>query len=114
MPAPLDDRPVRRVFSPQALAALEAGIAEARGLPNEAFTSEAFFQAEQALLFARTWSFAGLASAMPAAGDLRPVEVAGRPIVLVRDRDGGVRAFHNVCPIAAPGSSPRPRTAGRW
>jgi choline monooxygenase len=98
MSAPLDEPALRRVFGSEVRAALAAPVDAARGLPNEAFTSQEFFRLEQRRLFARTWVFAGRAGDMSAAGDVCPVEVAGRPLVLVRDRDGEVRAFHNVCP----------------
>ena len=94
----LDAEGIRRVLTGDIIGKLDAPFAEARGLPNAAFTSEAFFELENRLLFARSWCFAGLASAMPNAGDLRPVDVAGRPVLLARGRDGQVRAFHNVCP----------------
>ena len=42
--------------------------------------------------------FAGLASEIADMGDARPVEVAGRPLILARAQDGEIRAFHNVCP----------------
>ena len=69
----------------------------AHGLPPEAYTSEAFFTLENERLFANAWVFAGFAHELAAAGDAVPVAVAGRPLLLVRGRDGEVRAFHNVC-----------------
>lgn len=95
----LDDASqVRRYLTEEVVARIGAPIGEARGLPNEAFTSDDYFALERRRLFARTWTFAGRASEMPEAGDIRPVDVAGRPVVLVRGRDGAIRAFHNVCP----------------
>ena len=70
----------------------------ARGLPNEAYGSEAVHRLEQRRLFARTWCFAGRASSVPAIGDVAPVEVAGLPLFMARGTDGEVRVFHNVCP----------------
>ena len=93
-----DAEGVRRFLTGDVVDRLGAPLAEARGLPNATFTSEEFFALERRLLFGRSWVFAGRAGAMPDAGDLRPVEVAGRSILLVRGRDGAIRAFHNVCP----------------
>ena len=92
------DHPVRSVLTRDVLANMDRDMEQARGLPNAAFTSEEFFALEQKYLFSRTWTFAGLQSDVPDVGDVRPVTVAGRPMVLVRGRDGLVRAFHNVCP----------------
>ena len=91
-PPPLDD------LLERAATALGRPVEEARGLPNEAYTSEAFLAAENWLLFPRCWVFAGLASDVPEAGDVMPVSVAGRALILVRGADGAVRVFHNVCP----------------
>jgi len=78
------------------IASTEAGVL-ARSLPPEAYTSEAFFARENERLFAGAWVFAGFAHALAEAGDAVPVTVAGRPILLLRDRGGEIRAFHNVC-----------------
>ena len=84
--------------SDQLLARMEGPIEQARGLPNEAFTSDAFFQLERQSLFRNTWVFAAPASEVPEPGDMKPVEVAGQPLILVRGNDCEVRVFHNVCP----------------
>ncbi|MEM7506727.1 MAG: aromatic ring-hydroxylating dioxygenase subunit alpha [Pseudomonadota bacterium] len=73
-------------------------IAEARGLPNEAFTSAAFLELENRTLFRRKWVFAGRQSEIPESCDIKMVDVAGQPLILVRGRDEAVRAFYNVCP----------------
>ncbi|MBN36542.1 MAG: hypothetical protein CMM46_17540 [Rhodospirillaceae bacterium] len=89
---------IRQVLAGDALAKFDLPIEEARGLPNDAFTSQAYFDLERKTLFARTWVFAGLASDMPDPGDVRPVDVAGRPIILTHGRAEEINAFHNVCP----------------
>ena len=71
---------------------------QARGLPNEAFTSDAFFALEQEALFPQTWVFAAPASDVPNPGDMKPIEVSGRSLILARGNDGKVRVFYNVCP----------------
>jgi choline monooxygenase len=82
----------------EVMAGFERAIDAARGLPNRAFTDRAFFEAERRTVFARSWIFARPASDVPEAGDVLPVEVAGRPLFLARGDDGAVRVFHNVCP----------------
>jgi len=71
--------------------------AVAHGLPPQAYASDAFFALENEKLFANAWVFAGFAHEMAATGDVVPVTVAGQPLMLLRGRDGGIRAFHNVC-----------------
>ena len=87
-----------RTLLDQATGTLDRPIEKARGLPNQAFTSAEFLHAENQLLFPRCWVFAGLASDVPEAGDVQPVTVAGRNLILVRGADGDVRVFYNVCP----------------
>jgi choline monooxygenase len=81
----------------EALARVDEPIETATGLPNAAYTSEAFLELENERLFARTWVLAGFAHDLPDPGDAVPVSVAGKPVLLVRQKDGAVRAFHNVC-----------------
>src|SRR5690606_169663 len=72
-------------------------IAEARGLPAVAYTSEAFACEEQERLFATTWMCAGYAHELPSPGDVLPRTVAGVPLFFSHGRDGRIRCFHNVC-----------------
>ncbi len=67
-------------------------------LDNRIHTEERIFAAEQAAIFRRCWKFLYLASELPNAGDFRVAELGGIPIVTVRDRDGTLRSFYNVCP----------------
>ena len=85
------------IVGAEALAAFEAPGPVARGLPSTAYTSEAFFALERERLFPGSWVFVGFAHELPRAGDVAPVTVAGKPVLLVRDARGQLRAFHNVC-----------------
>ena len=87
--------------SDDVLARLDGPTDKVRGLPNEAFTSDAFFELERKCLFPRSWMFAGRADEIPEPGDARPVEVAGHPLVLVRGKDKQIRVFRmSVCTAA--------------
>ncbi|MGB3314013.1 MAG: SRPBCC family protein [Albidovulum sp.] len=70
---------------------------QARAMPPEVYTSEAFLAKELELVFAREWFCVGRASAMAKPGDYVSAELAGQPIVVVRDASGGLRAMSNVC-----------------
>lgn len=80
-----------------ALAAVSAPLGAARGLPNPCYTDAECHRLEARALFARNWTCVGAGADIPEPGDALPVEAAGAPILLVRGRDGAVRAFHNVC-----------------
>ncbi len=72
-------------------------IEEATGLPNEAYTSNAYGELERRELFAKTWMAVGVASSIPKPGDAKPVNILGQPVMMLRDRSNAVRVFHNVC-----------------
>jgi len=72
-------------------------IASANGLPNEAYTSPGFAAVERDQVLAKTWTCIGVGAWVPRPGDLRPVQLLGLPLLMVRDRAGTLRVFHNVC-----------------
>lgn len=61
------------------------------------YTSEAVFAAEQAAIFDEEWVMVGRAGAIPAPGDYMAARVGTRPIAVVRQRDGSIKAFANFC-----------------
>lgn len=78
-------------------AAVQRPIGEARGLPNAAYTSEAQWAAEREKLFARTWTCVAFASDLPEGPWAEPVNLMGMPLLVLKDADGVIRVFHNVC-----------------
>ena len=66
-------------------------------LPVEAYTSRDWFDREQRELFGRTWAFAGMVEDVEAPGDYKCVDVGSAALVLLRDRQNSLRAFHNMC-----------------
>ncbi|HJP10273.1 MAG TPA: aromatic ring-hydroxylating dioxygenase subunit alpha [Arenicellales bacterium] len=68
-----------------------------RGLPNRYYDNRQDFVAERQKIFAPMWVCIGFASDAPAPGDVYPLEFMELPLLLVRDNDGGLRVFHNVC-----------------
>ena len=80
-----------------ALDALDGPVETASALPNVCYTSPAWQKLEFERLFARSWFVAGFVQDVPEPGDAMPVEAFGIPLLVLRDLDGGVRVFHNVC-----------------
>ncbi|MFY9237544.1 MAG: aromatic ring-hydroxylating dioxygenase subunit alpha [Roseovarius sp.] len=85
-------------FSPEVLENLRKPVQLARGLPNEAFVTPEFLELENKTLFRRHWVFAGRQSEIPNPGDIKMVDIAGQPLIMVRGKDAAVRVFYNVCP----------------
>jgi phenylpropionate dioxygenase-like ring-hydroxylating dioxygenase large terminal subunit len=64
---------------------------------RDVYLSDAVFALERERFFADTWSFLGHASQVPQPGDFVTEEIAGRPLVMVRQGDGSIRVLHNRC-----------------
>ncbi|HYV98295.1 MAG TPA: aromatic ring-hydroxylating dioxygenase subunit alpha [Gemmatimonadaceae bacterium] len=69
----------------------------ARTMPGEMYTSPDILAEERETIFARQWNCVGRSSAIPGAGDYFLREIAGESLIIVRGRDGVVRAFFNIC-----------------
>jgi len=82
-----------------------------RFFPAELYVDPAWAELERDRLWRRSWLYAGEVRSL-AATAMRAVDVAGSSVLLARDAEGVVRAFHNVCPhraaqLCAPGSEVR-------
>lgn len=66
-------------------------------IPARRYTDAAFEAAERDRLWKGTWLCAGRASELPEPGSYKLFEKTGQPIILVRGKDGVVRAFYNIC-----------------
>jgi phenylpropionate dioxygenase-like ring-hydroxylating dioxygenase large terminal subunit len=64
---------------------------------RDVYISEEIFALEQERLFARAWLFLGHASQVPSPGDFVTVELAGRPLILVRRADRSLQVLMNRC-----------------
>jgi phenylpropionate dioxygenase-like ring-hydroxylating dioxygenase large terminal subunit len=70
---------------------------QARAMPPEVYTSEAFLQEELQNIFAKDWYCVGRADALAEPGAYTTCDLAGQPVLVIRDRDGTLRALSNVC-----------------
>ncbi len=68
-----------------------------RGLPGWTYRSDALFQLERERVFLNHWQIAGHESDIPAPGDWLSFDLLGERAVIMRGKDGVVRAFHNLC-----------------
>jgi Rieske 2Fe-2S family protein len=69
----------------------------ATALERDFYTSADDFQVDLDMIWYRDWLFVGHDCEVPATGDFLTVQIGQYPVVVVRDRDGGLRAFHNSC-----------------
>jgi Rieske 2Fe-2S family protein len=66
-------------------------------LPAAAYLDAAEFARERDAIFWREWMCVGRADQVPEPGDFLHVDVAGERLLVVRDRDGVLASFFNVC-----------------
>lgn len=66
-------------------------------IPVARFTSDEFWELERTHVWPRTWVVAGRTDDIPNPGDFFTFELLGPPMIVVRGRDGAVRAFYNTC-----------------
>ena len=70
---------------------------QARAMPTSVYTSEDFVEAELKHVFGKDWYCVGRADVLSKTGDYVTAELAGQPIVVLRDADHQLRAMSNVC-----------------
>jgi choline monooxygenase len=85
------------LFTDSEFTSLHRPIEHATALPNRAYVDTAWYHEEQERIFSRRWVAVCFRHQVANPGTVRPVTVAGRPVVLVTDAAAEVRAFHNVC-----------------
>lgn len=82
---------------PTNLERVGAPVERANGLPNAHYIDPAVFEEEKAAVLHANWSGLAVAADVPEPGDARPIDFIGMPLLLLRDRDGEVRVFQNIC-----------------
>ena len=73
------------------------GFPELPAIPGGRYTDPDFLRLEQQYLWKRSWLYALHADELPRPGSFRMWRKTGAPIIIIRGKDGEVRAFHNVC-----------------
>ncbi|PAK28069.1 (2Fe-2S)-binding protein [Streptomyces sp. alain-838] len=66
-------------------------------VPRERYVDRGFYDLEKRKLWARTWQMACRLEEIPEPNDFVEYEICDQSILLVRQRDGSVKAFHNAC-----------------
>ncbi|RDL43050.1 Rieske (2Fe-2S) protein [Marinomonas piezotolerans] len=55
------------------------------------------FRIDMEEIFQKEWLFVGMTSELPKRGDYITVEIGQNPVLVIRDADGSINAFHNTC-----------------
>ncbi len=67
-------------------------------IDNGIYLSEDILQQERSKIFGKVWAFLVHESEIPEPGDYVTTNLGGTPLVVVRDVEGVIRTFLNVCP----------------
>jgi len=73
------------------------GAPELLTLPPWVYRDPEFYELETEHIFRQHWLLVGHISQAPNTGDYMTLDVAGERALVIRDADGKLRAFHNVC-----------------
>ena len=67
------------------------------GLSAKSYTDQKFWKTECNTVLANGWLFVGFAHELLKSGDVIPITIAERPILLIKNNTNEIAAFHNVC-----------------
>jgi phenylpropionate dioxygenase-like ring-hydroxylating dioxygenase large terminal subunit len=76
---------------------LREALARGATLPADWYTDPSVLRLEQERIFARSWQYAGRTDLVSEAGSFFTTVAGHVPVVIVRDREGELRGFVNVC-----------------
>ena len=85
------------IFAPDSYADVRLPVLEASLLPPWCYTSREFYEHEVREIFMKVWNLAGRVEQIPDPGDYFAMELAGVPVIILRDEKREVRAFANTC-----------------
>jgi nitrite reductase/ring-hydroxylating ferredoxin subunit len=76
---------------------ISARADSSRTLPGWAFTDQAIFEREREAIHFRSWHYAGTTQELVKAGDYLTASIVDQNIIIIREQDGELRGFYNVC-----------------
>jgi glycine betaine catabolism A len=83
-------------------------------LPQSLYTSQEAFGFDMLAIYGQSWLMIGLECELPKTGSYMSLMIGAWPVIIVRDKTGEIRAFHNSCRhrgsmICAVGSGTSPK-----
>ena len=80
-PEELEQQPIERAFT----------------IPSGWYHSPDVFDFEKEVIFADNWQYVCHENQLESTGDVVHATIAGNPILLIKTKDDGIKAFYNVC-----------------
>jgi phenylpropionate dioxygenase-like ring-hydroxylating dioxygenase large terminal subunit len=72
-------------------------VERAETIPSAWYTDSRFHELDRLAVFGSTWQYVADLSVLASPGDVVATDIAGEPIIAVRDGAGTLHAFFNVC-----------------
>ncbi|WP_289031281.1 aromatic ring-hydroxylating dioxygenase subunit alpha [uncultured Paraglaciecola sp.] len=69
----------------------------AHGLPAIAFKDKDIYEQECDKIFAQGWASIGCSQQISKPGDILPIRIAGQSLIAIRNKQGEIGVFHNIC-----------------
>lgn len=69
----------------------------AHGLPAIAFKDKDIYEQECDKIFAQGWASIGCGQQISKPGDILPIRIAGQSLIAIRNKQGEIGVFHNIC-----------------
>ncbi len=66
-------------------------------LEQKFYTDPDFYKLDMETIFYRDWLFVGHDCELPKSGSYMTVQIGAYPVIILRDAQGAIRAFHNSC-----------------
>ncbi len=88
---------IYKIIDKKKLEVVKKPISKAHGLPNECYINKEYTLIERKKLFEDKWTVIGAASSLPKVGDVKPFDLLGLPLLIVRNKKNKIKVFHNVC-----------------
>lgn len=74
-----------------------AEVTQASEFPSDWWTSPAQYALETRAILEKTWLHLAHSSTLPKPGSYKTFTIANHSVLLIRGKDGVLRAFHNIC-----------------
>jgi len=79
------------------IAQISADQVSQRGLPANVFKDDHVFETECDVLFSKGWASIGCGQQLQNPGDVLPIKIAGHSLIALKNKEGEIGVFHNVC-----------------
>jgi choline monooxygenase len=84
-------------LTPTDIDSVQRPVETANGLANAHYIDPQVFAEESEAVLKATWAGLAVGADVPKTGDVIPISFLGIPLLLLRDKDGDLKVFENIC-----------------